>query len=98
MNDEEIIGISQDVGVVAISVSVNFGLNPYVPVSWERVIPLVYHELRQVILESLSSTIKTIESTDNDEFLTRIRNPLVSKDCPDLFVNGCCHVGIHNIT
>ena len=98
MEDEDVVNIAQDVGVLYISVNFNFGLDPYVWVVWARIVPYVSHSVSQVLVESRYVNLQAIESTDDDGFLTKISTPFVSKDVPDVFSNGCRHVGIHNIT
>ena len=98
MNDEDVVNILQDVGLVYITVNVNFRLVPHVRVGWARVVPRVTHTVSQVLAESRSSTLEDTDSTNNDVFLTIVSTPFVSKDGPDLFGNGRSHVGINNIT
>ena len=98
MEDEDVFDIAQDVGVLFISINFNFGLDPHVWVGSSRVVPHVYHAVIQVHVESRYINIQAIESTEDDGFLNNISTPFVSKDIPDVFSNGCSHVGIHIIT
>ena len=98
MNNEDVVDIAQDVGVVSIAINVNFGIDKHVWVRWAWVVPPWYHTVRQVLAERLSITLQAIESTDYYGFITNISTPLLSKDGPDRFGNGCSHVGINNIT
>ena len=98
MEDEDVFDIAQDVGVLFISINFNFGLDPHVWVGSSRVVPHVYHAVSQVHVESRYINIQAIESTEDDGFLNNISTPFVSKDIPDVFSNGCSHVGIHIIT
>ena len=98
MNNEDVIDISQYVGVVDIAANENLGIDTHVRVGSERVVPLVSHAVIQVNLERRYITLHAIESTNYDGFLIRISILFVLKDGSDIFGNGCCHVGIHNIT
>ena len=76
MNDKDVIDIAQDLGVVAIAVSANFGLDLHVQVSWARGLSCVSHTVRQVLEESRYNTLQDIEIMNNDEFITIIRTQL----------------------
>ena len=98
MNNKDVVDIEKYSGVVYISVSAKFGLDPHVWVIWAQVVIHVSHTAIHVFAKIPSSTIQAIESTNYGGFLTIISTPFISKDAPDLFDNGFSHVGIHNIT
>ena len=60
MNDEDIVNISQYVGVVAIYINVKFLLDKHVQVRWARVVPHVYHIVIQEFAENRSVILQAI--------------------------------------
>ena len=80
MENEDVVDISQDVGVVSIVVNVNFGIDTYDQVGWACAVTHMSHTFIQVLVESRYSNLQTIEGTNDDLFITSIRNPFISKD------------------
>ena len=66
MNYEGVFDISQDVGVLAITTNVNFGIDPHVQVIWTKVVTHMYHTVIQVLAEIRFRTLQSIEITNYD--------------------------------
>ena len=90
--------VTEDVGIILITLFIHLLLEPKVRVSWAQSVAHLAHAPRQVCPESITARLQIIKCSHYYGFMAAIGTKLSSQSGPDFLLTRHGDVGVQNIS